>query len=277
MNKCISAVQHLRSLRGGAQSHLLRASDGAWYVTKFQNNPQHIRVLANEMLATNLGLALGLPMPQVEVVEVSAWLIEHTEDLRIQLGGATIPCHSGKQLGSQYAGAESPGLTFDYLPGTLLEKVSNRADFARVLVLDKWTGNSDGRQAIFCLKTVRSRRYHATFIDQGYCFNAGEWSFPDSPLRGVYATNCVYRGVQGWEAFEPALTRVEEIDADTIWRCAADIPEEWYEFDRDGLQRLVEQLYKRRAIIRDLIAAFRTSCRDPFPNWTATQPAAIAC
>ena len=65
MNACISAVQHLRPLRGGAQSHLLRASDGTWYVTKFQNNPQHIRVLANEMLATRLGSALGLPMPRV--------------------------------------------------------------------------------------------------------------------------------------------------------------------------------------------------------------------
>ena len=97
MNACISAVQHLR---GGAQSHLLRASDGACYVTKFQNNPQHIRVLANEMLATNLGLALGLPMPRVEVIEVSDSLIEHTEDLRISLGGAKIPCRSGKQLGS---------------------------------------------------------------------------------------------------------------------------------------------------------------------------------
>ena len=80
MNTCISAVQHLRPLRGGAQAHLLRASDGACYVTKFQNNPQHIRVLANEMLATNLGRALGLPMPRVEVIEVSDWLIEHTED-----------------------------------------------------------------------------------------------------------------------------------------------------------------------------------------------------
>jgi len=63
VSACISAVQHLRKLRGGSQSHLLRASDGAWYVTKFQNNPQHVRVLANEMLATRLGLALGLPCP----------------------------------------------------------------------------------------------------------------------------------------------------------------------------------------------------------------------
>jgi hypothetical protein len=153
VNACISAVQHLRPLRGGAQSHLLRASDGACYVTKFQNNPQHIRVLANEMLATNLGLVLGLPMPRVEVIEVSDWLIEHTEDLRINLGGSKIPCTSGKQLGSRYVGCESPAMTVDYLPCELLQRVVNVGDFARVLVLDKWTCNSDGRQAIFCRKT----------------------------------------------------------------------------------------------------------------------------
>ena len=265
MNTCISAVQHLRPLRGGAQSHLLRASDGNGYVTKFQNNPQHVRVLANEMLATRLGLALGLPMPRVEVVEVSDWLIEHTEDLRIQLGGQRIRCRSGKQLGSLYVG--SPGMTLDYLPHELLTRVSNVEDFARVLVLDKWACNADGRQAVFHHKTPRGRRYTATFIDQGYCFNASEWTFPDYPLRGVFANNCVYRGVTSWDAFEPALTRAEEMDSDAIWKCAAEIPEEWYDGDRDGLNRLVEALYRRRCRIRRLINIFRESVRSPFPNW----------
>jgi hypothetical protein len=254
----------------------LRASDGEAYVTKFQNNPQHVRVLANEMLATRLGLALGLPMPPVAVIEVCDWLIEHTPDLRIQLGGAEIPCQSGKQLASLYVGADGPGLASDYLPGELLRGVRNVASFAAVLVLDKWTCNSDGRQAIFCRKTARSQRYSATFIDQGYCFNAGEWTFPDFPLRGVYANNCVYETVTGWEAFEPVLSRAEQMDVSEIWRMAADIPEEWYEFDSDGLSRLVEKLYQRRAIIRDLIAAFRTSCRNPFPNWTASRQVAAA-
>jgi len=263
---CISAIQHLCPLRGGAQAHLLKASDGACYVTKFQNNPQHIRVLANEMFATNLGLALGLPIPRVKVIEVSDWLIEHTEDLRISLGGAKIPCRSGKQLGSQYVGCESPAMTLDYLPRELLQVVRNLSDFARVLVLDKWTCNSDGRQAIFW-KARRRQRYTATFIDQGYCFNAGEWTFPDSPLRGAYANNCVYDGVVGWEAFEPALSRAEEMDAHTIWRCAADIPEEWYEGDRDGLDRLVQALHQRRGAVRKLISEFRRSSRNPFPNW----------
>jgi hypothetical protein len=219
------------------------------------------------MLATNLGLALGLPMPRVEVIEVSDWLIEHTEDLRISLGGAKIPCRSGKQLGSLYVGCESPGMSFDYLPGELLQSVVNIGDFARALVLDKWTCNSDGRQAIFCRKTLRSQRHYATFIDQVYCFNASEWTFPDYPLRGVYANNCVYEGVMGWEAFEPALSRAEEMDTHAIWRCAADIPEEWYEGDRDGLNRLVEALHHRRGAIRKLITEFRRSSRNPFPNW----------
>lgn len=272
MTTCISAVQHLRKLRGGSQSHLLRASDGAAYVTKFQNNPQHVRVLANEMLATRLGLALGLPMPRVEVIEVSDWLIAHTPDLRIQLGGREMACQSGRHLGSLYIDSEAAGLHSDYLPRELLETVHNLADFGRVLVLDKWTCNSDGRQAVFCRKTSRCQRYTATFIDQGYCFNAGEWTFPDFPLRGVYANNCVYEGVMGWHAFEPALSRAEEMDAHTIWRCAADIPEEWYEGDRDGLDRLVQALHHRRTAIRRLISTFRESARNPFPNWVDSPP-----
>ncbi|MFZ0798468.1 MAG: phosphatidylinositol kinase [Terriglobales bacterium] len=205
-------------------------------------------------------------MPRVEVIEVSDWLIEQTEDLRISLGGAKIPCRSGKQLGSLYVGCESPAMTLDYLPRERLQGVRNLSDFARVLVLDKWACNSDGRQAIFS-KARRRQRYAATFIDQGYCFNAGEWTFPDASLRGAYANNCVYERVVGWEEFEPALSRAEEMDAHAIWRCAADIPEEWYEGDRDGLEGLVETLHHRRPTIRKLITEFRRSSRNPFLNW----------
>lgn len=270
MHSSISAVQHLRPLRGGAQSHLLRASDGACYVTKFQNNPQHIRVLANEMLATRLGQMLGLPMPRVDRIEVSEWLIEHTADLRIELAGSSISCKPGSHFASLYIQDPSDGPVWDYLPENLLEDVRNVDDFPRVLVLDRWTCNADGRQAVFTRNGERGGKYAATFIDQGYCFNAGEWSFPDSPLRGVYARNCVYKHVAGWNAFEPALTLAEQMDVDEIWRIASKIPPEWYEFDTDGLNRLVETLYRRRAMIRDLIVTFRTSSRNPFPNWTAS-------
>ena len=267
MDTCVSAVQHVRRMRGGSQSHLLRASDGAHYVTKFMNNPQHVRVLANEMLATNLGLRLGLPMPRVEVIDVSRSLIKNTDDLHVELAGARIPCSSGRQLASFYAGDMTGAGLCDHLPDSVLEDVVNIQDFARVLVLDKWTCNSDGRQAIFKRETSRSPRYSAVFIDQGFCFNAGEWNFPDAPLRGAYARQCVYENVTKWESFEPALTRAEQMCPGELWRLAAQIPEEWYEYDASGMNRLIEALYRRRFRIRDLIRDFRRSKRNPFPNW----------
>ena len=175
------------------------------------------------MLATNLGLALGLPMPRVEVIEVSDWLIEHTEDLRIQSWWCQDSVPERQAIGIAVRGLRESWHDIRLLASRAAAEGSLMlSDFARVLVLDKWTCNSDGRQAIFCRKTLRSQRYTATFIDQGYCFNAGEWSFPDCPLRGVYANNCVYEGVTGWEAFEPALTRAEEMDSHDLAVCGRD-------------------------------------------------------
>jgi hypothetical protein len=216
------------------------------------------------MFATRLAQWLALPVPRVEVIEVSDWLVKHSPDLRVDLGGASTPCSSGRQLGSQHPGPELP--IFDYLPESLLNAVANISDFARMLILDKWVGNADGRQAVFTRK-ARGRRYRAMFIDQGYALNAGEWSFPDAALRGVYARNCVYKDVTGWESFEPVLSKAEGVEPVDVWRCAECVPPEWYEFDHGGLQRIVESIHQRRTIIRDLITAFRNSTRNPFPNW----------
>ncbi len=264
MNSGLYAVHHIRRMRGGSQAHLMRTCDNQFFVVKFQNNPQHPRVLANEMLATRLGRWLGLPMPRVEAIEVCDWLITHTPDLRVEISGAAVPCNTGLQLGSLYPDPESQ--VFDYLPENMLVQVTNATDFPRCAVLDKWTCNSDGRQAIF-IRKPRGRKYSASFIDQGYCFNAGEWDFPDSPLSGVYARNCVYANVTGWESFEPVLTKAEECDIVDLWRCAEPIPPEWYGHEYKALERIVEALYQRRQMIRALITAFRQSSRNPFPNW----------
>jgi hypothetical protein len=244
----------------------MRCSDSNFYVVKFRNNPQHLRVLANELLATRLAESVGLPVPVTEVVEVGDWLIEHTPELNIQLASQTIACQPGLQFGSRYVVSPLEGQVFDYLPVEMLGRVRNLETFAGMLVLDKWTGNANGRQAAFWRK-LRERKYTASFIDQGYCFNAGEWTFPDSPLRGVYTRNEVYAGVRGWESFQPWLPQVEALDADIVWKSAGEIPPEWYESDWGALEQLVVRLLERRSIVRELVTAFRMSARQPFPNW----------
>ena len=254
-------------MRGGAQSQLMLGADGRLWVVKFQNNPQHLRVLANELIATRLAAAVGLPVPETEVVEVTEWLIANTGDLYVEPRvGRRERCRAGLQFGARFVGGERPGQVFDYLPEEQLSDVRNLQSFAGVLALDKWTGNCNGRQAVFS-RRGRERRYSATFIDQGYCFNAADWNFPDSPKRGVYGRNCVYEEVSGWDSFEPWLGRIETLDPDHIWAIAETVPPEWYDGDDSGLERLMEELLRRKSRLRELIDAFRLSDRAPFPKW----------
>jgi hypothetical protein len=262
----VLAVQQIRRMQGGAQGQLMLGADGHAYVVKFRNNPQHARVLANEFLAARLARAAGLSTPEVELIEVSEWLIAHTPELEIDLGRKKIPCDAGLQFGSRFVGGLMPGQVMDFLSAEKLAEVRNLAEFAGILALDKWTGNSNGRQAVFVRKQ-REQRYRAAFIDFGHCFQAADWRFDDVPLRGVYYCNDVYASVTGWESFEPWLTRVETMAADTLWEAAGEIPPDWYGGKISEMEALVEKLLQRRCRVRDLIEAFRRSSRNPFPNW----------
>jgi hypothetical protein len=262
----VTAVQHIRRMRGGAQGQLMLGADGHVYVVKFQNNPQHRRVLANELLATRLAAAIGLTTPEAELIDVSEWLIQNTPELEMDLGRSRERCVAGLHFGSRFAGGLMPGQVMDYLPEDQLAELKNGAEFAGILALDKWTGNANGRQAVFVRKQ-RERRYKAVFIDFGYCFHAGEWRFEDLPLRGVYYRNLVYREVTGWESFEPWLTRIEMLSEDVVWAAANEIPPEWYGGDLGDMEELVRKLLARRAKIRECIEAFGNSDRKPFPNW----------
>jgi len=262
----VTAVQQIRRMRGGAQSHLMLGADDNLYVVKFQNNPQHLRVLANELLATRLAATAGLTVPVCEVIEVSEWLIAHTSELDMDMGRGRRECCAGLQFGSRFVGGLMPGFVVDYLEEDALLEVRNLHEFAGMLALDKWTGNANGRQAVFS-KRSREKRYLATFIDQGYCFNAGEWRFADAPIRGVYARNTVYRDVTGWESFEPWLGRIETMAPARIWSIAETVPPEWYGGDLATMERLVEGLIGRQGRVRELIGEFRESSRRPFPKW----------
>jgi hypothetical protein len=262
----VLAVQQIRRMRGGAQGQLMLGADGQVYVVKFQNNPQHMRVLANELLASRLASAAGLNVPHAELVEVSSWLVDNSPELEIDLGRTRERCRPGLHFGSRFAGGLMPGQVVDYLAEEHLLEVKNLAEFAGILALDKWTANANGRQAVFT-RRQRERCYKAFFIDFGYCFHAGNWNFEDAPLRGVYYRNDVYRNVTGWESFEPWLQRLENMPAETVWSAANEVPPEWYGGDLADMETLVEKLLARRSRIRELIEAFRDSDRKPFPNW----------
>jgi len=287
----VHAVEQIRRMRGGAQSHLMRCSDAHYYVVKFQNNPQHRRVLVNEMLGTRLASRLGLPAAPVEVVEVGAELIRLTPELCIELPRSRTPCAAGLQFGSRYPGDPRQMTLHDFLPDEKLRAVNNLHEFAGMLVFDKWTCNTNGRQTIFFPQTPKSRPeatnnvvrvagaaspgpekreplYQTEMIDQGFCFNAGEWNFPDAPLRGLYARNRVYEGVTGMHSFAPWLERMERnITEKVLAEVAGEIPPEWYADDYDAVLRILEQLQRRKKRVEELLWSAKNSNRQPFVNW----------
>jgi HipA-like kinase len=244
----------------------MRCSDGNHYVVKFQNNPQGVRVLANEMLGVKLASRLRLPVTKGEVVSVSEDLIAKATDLKIQVGRGHVLCKAGLQFGSRYPGQYKEVPVFDFLPNEQLVAVSNLIDFLGMLVFDKWTCNTDGRQAIF-IQAGDSSQYFAYMIDNGFCFNAGEWNFPDAPLRGLYARRCVYEMVHGIKSFEIWINALERITESTLEDILTEIPTEWYEHDSDAMGRMLDRLLLRRHRVPELIESAWKSSAQPFPNW----------
>jgi len=275
------ATEQIRRMRGGAQSHLMRCSDGNYY--EFQNNPQHRRILVNELLGTRLAARLGLPTTAAEIVHVSEELIRLTPELCMEMPRARVPCQAGLQFGSRYPGDPRRLALYDFLPDEQLRTVENLYQFAGMLVFDKWTCNTNGRQTLFFreeprhphprtngheAREERDGDYETVMIDQGFCFNAGEWNYPDSPLRGLYARNRVYEGVTGMESFAPWLERLEKgITERVLEKIRGEIPSEWYADDYDTVTRLLEQLYRRRTRVPELLLAAKNTTRQPFPNW----------
>src|SRR5216684_1131651 len=218
----LHAVEHIRRMRGGSQSHFMRCSDENYYVVKFQDNPQHSRILVNELLGTKLAASLGLPTTAVAIIEVDAELIRLTPELHIETpwdGIKTqklIPCQPGLQFGSCYPGNPHHLILFDFLPDQQVRWSRNLRDFVGMLVFDLWTCNTDPRQVIFGRQEVGTP-YQGWMIDQGFCFNGREWNFPDKPRRNLYDRKVVYEQVRGFETFEPWLDVLEsEIDAQLL-------------------------------------------------------------
>jgi hypothetical protein len=265
------AVEQIRRMRGGSQSHLMRCSDGNYYVVKFQNNPQHRRILVNELLGTKLAALLGLSTTEVAIIEVDEDLIRLTPDLQVEIPWTAnwrpVPVQPGLQFGSRYPGNPHQLTIFDFLPDKQLLCLRNLSDFVGILVFDIWTCNTDERQVIFGRHDMDTP-YRAWMIDQGFCFNAGEWNFPDKPRRNLYARDVVYRQVRGIESFEPWLAKLEsKIGVQVLLDIAKTIPPEWYGFDSESLRCLLGRLDLRRLRVRELLFSIRKSSPQVFPNW----------
>jgi len=268
-----TAIRHIRKMRGGAQAHLVAADDRNWYVVKFANNPQHRRVLVNELIAATLLDYLKISIPEMALIRVTPEFLSENPEVCLTLGTRRIEVPPGWHFGSRYPGDPARVAVYDFLPDTLLGQVANLEDFRAILVFDKWVGNADGRQAVFHRARVGDSdggrtAFVARMIDHGYAFNGPNWDFPESPLQGLYARKLVYEAVSGIDDFQPWLDLVANFPEEVLDRAWKSLPPEWIEGDEGALKSLLERLFLRRRRVAELISACRSARSGPFVNWT---------
>ena len=116
----VRARKLIRKMRGGAQAHLLEGEDGAFYVVKFINNPQHRRILINEWLACAFLRYLQIHVPDTAVIELTREFIGDNPDLYLSIGSRREQVPPGLHFGSRMAVHPDRVAVFDFLPDKLL-------------------------------------------------------------------------------------------------------------------------------------------------------------
>ncbi|MDP9169890.1 MAG: hypothetical protein M3N54_04680 [Acidobacteriota bacterium] len=276
----VSARRFIRKMRGGAQAHLLEADDGRFYIVKFQNNPQHRRILINETIAAEILAHLQVTSPDYQFVRLSREFVDSNPDVHIQLGTHRLAVEPGWHFGSCHPGDPETMAIYDFIPDALLNQVANQEQFRAVLVFDRWVANADGRQSIFFRAQLkdwlagpgvppRKLGFVALMIDHGYAFNGPHWDLPDSAIAGLYPRRVVYDSVKSIDDFDPWLSRVLNFPPAVLDRALRRLPPEWLLEDGPALERMLAALLRRKSRIGDLMIECRKATGNPFPKWVS--------
>jgi hypothetical protein len=103
--RTVRAIRYVTPLReGGSVPAIVEADDDGTYVAKFRGAAQGPRALVAELVAGEIGRLLGLPVPQLVLIEMDAVLARSEPDEEIQ------------ELLRSSAGLN---IALDYLPGAL--------------------------------------------------------------------------------------------------------------------------------------------------------------
>jgi hypothetical protein len=256
----VTAMRYVTPLReGGSLPGLMEADDLGTYVVKYSGAGQGLPVLVAEIISGELARGLGLPVPELVIVELDPAL------------GASEPDQEVQDLLRR-----SPGwnLGMDFLPGALdLDPAAFDVDpgFAgRVLWFDALVGNVDRTW-----RNVNMLRWHGEpwLIDHGatLTFHHG-WTGPEQPevvaaggARPYDASNHVLLGVP------PDLDRADaalapRVTTDLVRAAVALVPDEWLQIPGFADPAEVRAAYVARLLAR----------RDAREAWLPGVRAAVA-
>jgi hypothetical protein len=233
------------ALGGGSASHFFDDEAGDRYLVKFLGNPQGQRVLVNELVAGQVACFLGVPCPELALVQVDQWLVDGTPEIRQRTPGAAGGIHFGSR--------EVPGC-YQNPSRSLIPQATNAAEFPMVIVFDALTMNTDRvNDGNFVLATTPGQAgFKFVAIDHGHCFGHN-WDATLTTKVGTTAPAVfteMAAAVAGAQPFTGALARAQSMSDSHVASFIGAVPASW------GLQ----------AAEADVLAAFLRGQRDALPD-----------
>lgn len=217
---------------GGSGSFLVRADDGRRYWCKTVNNLQHERVPVNEQVVSLLGVLIGAPVCEPQLVRMPTALAgwEFRPGRAIEQGWAhgslaVQPVVETHDLGSRASD-------------------DNARRHVGIYALFDWTGGSDPQW----LMAGADAEFYSH--DHGHYFPGG----PGWTIAGLQAagTSAYQLGFPATDLDHVEVARVadrlEAVDEQDIAGCMSNLPAEWPVGD-DELEALVDFVYGRREAV----------------------------
>jgi hypothetical protein len=214
--RTVAVTRYVTPLReGGSVPAIVEADDDGTYVAKFRGAAQGPRALVAELIAGELGRLLGLPVPQLALIEIDALLARSEPDQEIQ------------DLLRASAGLN---IALDYLPGALnwepaLAPPPEPALAAAVVWFDALVTNVDRTPRNPNLLVWHGRTW---LIDHGAAFYR---QHGDAPLaesaRAPFAHIADHVLLAFAEPIGAADERLAERAEDAVAGAAALVPDDW--------------------------------------------------
>src|SRR5258707_830443 len=134
MLRTLTITRYVTPLReGGSLPAIVEADDDGMYVAKFSGAGQGVKALIAELIAGEIGRALGLPVPEIVLLELDGALARNEPDFEVQ---DLVKASAGLNLG------------LDYLPGSVAFSVLDLVKVdpllaSRVVWFDAYISNVD--------------------------------------------------------------------------------------------------------------------------------------
>jgi hypothetical protein len=230
--------------KGASQARYVLAENGSEYIVKGPSlTPAHPTVAANEWIAAQIAMTLGLPVLDCQIVEMNGDLF---------FGSSYM------QKGSWY-----PAISTD-----LFKQCENRERAYDLVVFDTWLINPDRHRENLVVRRVAqpedrlllllNDHSHLLVSPAGPISIGGLMACLDQPPGGFVRLACIKASIVNADRLSKSLDLVEAMDDADLQAIVASTPSEL--LSSEGQSTYADFLVQRRSKLRDLfksdLAAF---------------------